>query len=335
VRLLPAAIASGFWGSAAAMVASGLLIALLLGAAVFVAARPRRESAARRLARFGVLDSDPEPEEAPPARRGNGVRGGPLAAIERPLKDRHRWRRFEEELDVAGIEIAAIEILAATVAATALAMILIAALAPFAALALLGLLIPVAVRAAIDRKVRKVRQKFADSLADTLQVVASAIRAGHSMVGAFAVLQEEAAEPAKGEFRRIVVGERVGVPLEDSIREVARRMANRDMEQLALVAIIQRETGGNTAEMIDRVVETLRERAELRRMMAALTAQGRLSRGVITALPVVLLAILSLINPDYIAPLFQTAGGRIMLVLAGVLIAVGSLAIKRIVDVRA
>ena len=111
-------------------------------------------------------------------------------------------------------------------------------------------------------------------------------------------------------------------------------MASRDMEQLALVAIIQRETGGNTAEIIDRAVETLRERAELRRLAATLTAQGRLSRGIVTALPVFLLAIISLINPDYMTPLFQTAAGRIMLVLAGLLIAAGSLAIKRIVDVQ-
>jgi tight adherence protein B len=324
----------GFWGSAAAMVTAVLAIALLLGVAVLAAARPRREPLARRLARFGVPEAEPEPQEAPTALRDAGLSGGPLAAVERPLKEKERWRRFEEELDVAQIEMPAIEIVAATVAATLLAMILIAAVAPFALLALFGLLIPPVVRALLDRRVRAVREKFADSLADNLQVVASAIRAGHSMVGALAVLVEEAAEPAREEFRRVVAAERVGVPLEDAIREAARRMANRDMEQLALVAIIQRETGGNTAEIIDRAVETIRERAELRRMMSTLTAQGRLSRGIITALPVVLLIAISALNPDYIAPLFNTAGGQIMLVLAGALIAAGSLAIKRIVDVR-
>jgi tight adherence protein B len=154
------------------------------------------------------------------------------------------------------------------------------------------------------------------------------------MVGALGVLIEEASEPAKEEFRRIVAGERVGVPLEEAIREVARRMENRDMEQLALVAIIQRETGGNTAEIIDRAVETIRERTELRRMMATLTAQGRLSRGIITALPIGLLLILSLLNPEYIAPLFKTGGGEAMLVVTAVMVTVGSLVIKRIVDVR-
>ena len=327
--------ASGFWGSTKAMVGVALLIALLIGAAVLAAIGPRRESVVERLARFGVIGGDPGPEQALPARRDAGARaGGPLAAIERPLEGRDWWQRFEESLDVAEIEVSAIKIVVATVVATLLAIVLIAVLAPFPLLAFLALLIPVAVRAVIDRKLRAVRERFAEDLADNLQVVASAIRVGHSMVGALAVLVEEATGPARDEFRRIVAAERVGVPLEDSIREVARRMASRDMEQLALVAIIQRETGGNTAEIIDRAVETIRERAELRRMMSSLTAQGRLSRGIVTALPLVLLAAISLINPSYMAPLFNTSGGQIMLLIGGTLVLVGSLAIKRIVDVR-
>lgn len=326
--------ATGFWASTTAMLAAGLLVMLLVGAAAMVLVAPRRESVVARLARFGVVAAEPEPEQVGVARREAGGPAGPLAAIERPLKEKERWRRFEEELDLARIETPAIEIAAAAVAGTLLAMIVLVAVAPFPALALLGLLVPFAVRALIERKAHQAREKFAESLADNLQAVASAIRAGHGMVGALSVLVEEAAEPAREEFRRIVAAERVGVPLEDSIREVARRMENRDMEQLALVAIIQRETGGNTAEIIDRAVETIRERAELRRMMATLTAQGRLSRAIVTALPVFLLVAISAINPDYMKPLFETGGGQIMLVLAAGLVLAGSLAIKRIVDVR-
>jgi tight adherence protein B len=326
----------GFWGSAAAMLAAGLLGALLLAAAVFAWLRPRREPLARRLVRFGLPGAQPEAGQgAPAAPRDAGAPAGPLAALERPLKERERWRRFEQELDVAGIETPAIELAAALAAATLLAMIAIGALAPFPLLALLGLLVPLAARALLERRTGAVRQRFADGLADNLQVVASAIRAGHSMVGSLAVLVEEAAEPAREEFRRIVASERVGVPLEDSIRAAARRMRNRDLEQLALVAIIQRETGGNTAEVIDRAVETIRERAELRRLMSTLTAQGRLSRAIVTALPVVLLIAISALNPGYISPLFKTGGGQLMLIVAAVMVVAGSLVIKRIVEVEA
>jgi tight adherence protein B len=318
----------GFWGSRIAMVVAGLLMALLLGVAVFTAFRPRRESVVERLSRLGV--HTPHDSED----RSESAAGGPLGAIESRLAGRRPWIRFNERLDVAEIEIPAIEILVGTAAATLLAMMLIGAASPFHPLALFALIIPFGVHAAIERRVRGVRERFADDLADNLQVIASAIRAGHSMVGALAVVAEEATDPAQTEFRRIAAAERVGVPLEDSIREAAHRMESRDLEQLALVAIIQRETGGNTAEIIDRAIETIRERAELRRMMESLTAQGRLSRAVVTALPLVLMAALSVINPGYLAPLFETTGGQALLTVAALMVVAGSLAIKRIVEVR-
>jgi tight adherence protein B len=330
----PPAPPEGFWSSTGAMLGAGALIALLFGAAVFAAVRPRRESVAERFARLGVIGRAPRPEREQPQLHHDGAASGPLAAVERSLAGGERWQRFVERLEVAGIDTPAAEVVAATAAATLLAIVLIAALAPFALLALLALLIPLAVHAAIDRRARRVRRRFADDLADNLQVVASAIRSGHSMVGALAVVAEEATGPARDEFRAIVAAERVGVPLEDSIRESARRMESRDMEQLALVAIIQRETGGNTAEVIDRAVETIRERAELRRMMDSLTAQGRLSRVIITALPIFLLIALSLINPGYLAPLFHTTGGQVLLAVAAGMVLAGSLVIKRIVEFR-
>lgn len=327
----PPAPAIGFWGSRRAMLATAALVALLLAVAVFAALRPRRESVVERLARLGVGGSAHRPAaEASPAPVG----GGPLAALERSLAGGERWQRLEERLDVASIDVDAIEIVAATLAATLVAMLLIAAAAPFALLAVFALLVPAAVHMAIERRARAVRDRFAEDLADNLQVVASAIRAGHSMVGALAVVAEEASGPAQREFQAIVAAERVGVPLEDAIREAGRRMESRDMEQLALVAIIQRETGGNTAEVIDRAVETIRERSELRRMMKSLTAQGRLSQVVVTALPVFLLVALSVINPGYLSPLFQTTGGQLLLVVAATMVVAGSLAIRRIVEVR-
>ncbi len=329
----PAPAPAGFWGSTAAMAGAGALVALLLAAGLFIAIRPRRESAVERLARLGVGPRGAPAEAGAGGGSATGP-GGPLAPFERALGGGERWRRLEERLDVAAIETPAVEIVVATVAVTLLAMIVIAAVAPFALLALLALFVPAAVHAAIERRAGRVRRRFADDLADNLQVVASAIRSGHSMVSALAVVAEEATGPARDEFRGIVAAERVGVPLEDSIRESARRMDSRDMEQLALVAIVQRETGGNTAEVLDRAVETIRERSELRRMMASLTAQGRLSRAIVTALPIFLLIALSVINPGYLSPLFHTAGGEILLTVAACMVVAGSLVIKRIVEVK-
>jgi tight adherence protein B len=111
-------------------------------------------------------------------------------------------------------------------------------------------------------------------------------------------------------------------------------MASKDFEQVALVAALQRETGGNTAEVLDRVTDTVRDRVALHRMIKTLTAQGRMSRWVVSGLPVALLLAITLINPEYIRPLYVEPLGRALLVLAGLMVVSGSLVIKRIVDIK-
>jgi tight adherence protein B len=131
-----------------------------------------------------------------------------------------------------------------------------------------------------------------------------------------------------------VADEQLGVPLEDAIRSVVQRMENQDFEQVALVASLQRRTGGSMAEVLERVTETIRERFELRRMVQTLTAQGRMSRWIVSALPVGLLAVITALNPGYTQPLFTSTGGRLALLFAAVMVTAGSYVIKRIVDIK-
>jgi tight adherence protein B len=182
--------------------------------------------------------------------------------------------------------------------------------------------------------VRRQRNRFVDQLPDNLQVIASAMRAGHSFAGALSVVVEDAPEPTGRELRRVIADERLGVPLDVAMASAVRRMDSKDLEQIALVAVLQRETGGNTAEVLDRVTEAVRERLALRRMVASLTAQGRMSRWVLTGIPIFLLVMLTLINPTYMNALYTTTVGRILLALCAVMITAGSLVIKRIVDIK-
>jgi tight adherence protein B len=124
------------------------------------------------------------------------------------------------------------------------------------------------------------------------------------------------------------------VPLDDALDRVARRMESRDLEQVAIVAALQREAGGNTAEVLDHVADVVRERIELRQLVRTLTAQGRLTRWILTALPPFLALIISWLNPGYLAPLFHHSGGRVILVVAGLMVVTGSLVIKRIIDIK-
>jgi tight adherence protein B len=132
----------------------------------------------------------------------------------------------------------------------------------------------------------------------------------------------------------VVADEQLGVPLDHSLEVVARRMDNRDLDQVALVATLQRDTGGNTAEVLDRVTDTVRARFELRRLVKTLTAQGRMSRWVVSLLPLGLFTVITLMNPGYLRPLYTHTSGRILLVISVIMIVSGSLVIRRIVNFK-
>ena len=110
-------------------------------------------------------------------------------------------------------------------------------------------------------------------------------------------------------------------------------MANRDIEQVALLAELQRTSGGNSAEILDTVVGTIRERAEIRRLVLTLTAQGRMARWILTALPIVLTGFLWLVHPEVMANFFRSSNGQIALLVAALMVAAGSFVIQRIVDI--
>jgi tight adherence protein B len=124
------------------------------------------------------------------------------------------------------------------------------------------------------------------------------------------------------------------VNLEDAFQIAVERMENKDLDQVALVARLQREVGSNSAEVLDRVVETVRARMELRRLVQTLTAQGRFSRWVLTALPVGLALILMIMGHDYMHPLLYTGVGRLMLLGCALMVTLGSWLIARIVDIE-
>src|SRR5205823_1859715 len=252
----------------------------------------------------------PPEEERPTAVLTDRVEEG----TERLLRRTQWWGRFLDELELAGITWSPRRIILFTFIGTFIIIWFLSLVTGSLLVALLGLAIPFVVRAFIRRKVARKRQLFAEQLPDNLQVLASALRAGHSFIGALSVVVEDAPEPSRSEFRRVIADEQLGVPLEDALHVVVERMESRELEQVALVAAVQRNSGGNTAEVLDRVTETIRERFELRRLVRTLTAQGRLSRWVVSLLPVFLLTVITLMNPSYMHVLYSSSTGRIALV---------------------
>jgi tight adherence protein B len=314
------------WQSWVTMLVFALLFAALIGLALFAALRPPQSTVRRRLSDFvSTAKTQQESREALASRI--------FEETERSLEETRWWRGFKEALELANVRIKPVQLLLGTLVLTLFAMWLLGTIVAAPA-ALLGLAVPFAVRSVIMRRVEKKRRAFGDQLPDNLDVVASGLRAGHSIVGALALVVNDAPEPSRSEFQRVVADEQLGVPLEDALGVVAQRMKSRDVEQVALVASLQRETGGNSAEVLDRVTESIRERSALRRLVRTLTAQGRMSRWVVSFLPVGLLLIISVLNPAYMKPLFTHASGRIMLAFAATMIVAGSLVIKKIVDIK-
>ena len=312
------------------MLVVALSIAGLLAFTVFSLLMPRRRTLRIRMAEFVSIRAPRVESDATLGRVGSRV----LVGAERSLEGTKWWARFKETLELAEIRTSATKIALWTLASTLLLMWLLALILGSVLFALIGLGVPLIVRSLIFRKLERRRKLFAEQLPDNLQVLASALRAGHSFVGALSVVVDDADDPSRTEFRRVIADEQLGIPLEDAIRAVVKRMDNEDLEQVALVAALQRQTGGNMAEVLERVTETIRERFELRRMVQTLTAQGRMSRWIVTALPIGLLIAISVINPDYTKPLFEATGGRIALMFAGVMLVAGSLVIKKIVNIK-
>jgi tight adherence protein B len=319
------ALGDVFWLSPAAALIAALACGLLVGAIVLVLLRRRGGGLLERIRQFVPILDHEGAESRPAARSKPADRSGTRVGA---------WARLEEDLDIAGIRVSARRLALATVAGTAVAMWLFATLADTGGAALIGLAVPVAVRAFVKVKAMRQRRVFADQLADNVQVIASAMRAGHSFVGALSVVVEDAPEPSRREFLRVVNDERLGKPIEASFRELAARMGNDELDHIGLVARLQTQTGGNTAEVLDRLVETLRSRADLRRLVRTLTAQGRLGGWVVSGLPVAVLAAMSVLNPSYAQKIFATGAGHVMLVLSATLIVLGSLVIRRIVDIK-
>jgi tight adherence protein B len=316
-----------FVRSAGGMFVTALLAAALVGCALLLLIRPRRRGVRRKLAEFISL---PVIEERA---RKQASKDLPFDRAEKTLAGSGWWARFKQDLDIGRVRISPMQIVFWTAAVTLIAVYLLALIiGPLAGF--LGLLVPFAVRGVIRRRVHQQQELFASQLPDNLQVLASALRAGHSLVGALSVVVDDSPEPSHTEFRRVVADEQLGVPLEDAIETVAERMDSTDLRQVGLVAALQHETGGNTAEVLDSVAETVRERFELRRLVNTLTAQGRMSRWILTGLPVLLLVVITLLNPGYIEPLYTHTAGRVLLVIAAMMVTAGSLVIKKIINIR-
>src|SRR6185437_9006381 len=175
---------------------------------------------------------------------------------------------------------------------------------------------------------------FAAQLSDALELVARALRAGHSLAAGMHVVAEEMPAPVSKEFGRVYEEQNLGIPLEEALKSMCDRVPNLDLKFFVTSVAIQRQTGGDLAEILDRIGHVIRERFKILGQVKALTAEGRLSGVVLIALLIGLFLMMLYMKPDYIELLWKDPMGVKMSIGAVVLMLLGSFAIKKIVDIK-
>jgi tight adherence protein B len=177
-------------------------------------------------------------------------------------------------------------------------------------------------------------KKFNTALPDAIELMARALRAGHSMASSIEVVAEQSVEPLGSEFAVVFQQQKFGIPFRDAILQLGERIPSKDLHFLITAILVQKETGGDLTEILDRTTHVIRERVRIEGEIRTYTAQGRLTGWILAALPVIMLVIINIMTPGYSKVLFHDPVGQGLLYAGGALITVGTLIIRKIVDIQ-
>jgi tight adherence protein B len=307
-----------------------IAVAVLLVAVLDLPARRRR----RRLLERRI--------KAPKGQGGASEEGQPTSwipasvasAAERMAESAGFAKRLDGRLERAGASLRPGEFVAGTAMATLVlglagGLIFRSFLGGFL-FALLGTLVPIV---ALGIAMRRRLNRLHGQVVDVLMIIASSLRAGHSFLQAIDMVSKEISEPAAGEFSRAVSEIRLGRPVQEALNSMAERMGSEDFDWAMMAVNIQREVGGNLAEVLDTVGETLRDRETVRRQVKVLAAEGKLSARILTVLPFAIGLYIAKINPGYLNLLFTTQLGLVMLIGASALMLLGIFIMRRMVRI--
>jgi tight adherence protein B len=186
----------------------------------------------------------------------------------------------------------------------------------------------------LEMRRKKRLRKFETQLPDVLNLLSGSMRAGFSFAQGLEAVAEEASEPARRELQRVYAESRLGRPIEDSLEESADRMQSIDLVWAVMAIRIQREVGGNLAELLDTVADTMTERERLRHEIVALTAEGRMSAWVLGVFPPAFAVVLYMIQPDYMSTLFNSTIGVMAVVVSAVMAGFGFLWLRKIMAIE-
>lgn len=184
------------------------------------------------------------------------------------------------------------------------------------------------------RKRKKRIQRLVEQLPDVFELMSQALRAGHSLASAIQLVSQQMPDPIGGEFARVFHEQNLGIKVEEALLNMAGRVDQLDVRFFVTAVLIQRQTGGDLAEVLDKIGKVIRDRVQLLGTVQALTAEGRLSGWVLLALPILVFFVSMMVNKDYAHMLLDTPTGQWMLIIAGIMDLLGLAMIKKIVNIK-
>jgi tight adherence protein B len=311
-----------------------LLVFLLLFGPGWRSARPYR-ALRQRLSPYSLTAAIADERTRPTAFGSSEWAGRATAMAETLVRRGNLEEAFLDRLEAAGLNMRVAEFVLISLGSAFIPPLLVLILTQnFLLAALVVLLGTVGPFLYLAVMASRRQAKFDEQLPSTLQLVAGALQAGHSLQQAVDTVVHEAADPIATEFQRVLTEARLGRPLEEAFEAMAKRTKSLDFEWTVMAIRLQRQVGGNLAEVLSTVSQTIRDRYTLKRQIKALSAEGRLSSVILSVLPVLLFAGLLLLNPVFLRPLYTTTVGIMMMAGAAVLMILGVFWLKKITEIK-
>lgn len=291
---------------------------------------PPSTRAARRRGGAAAGSAGPDAPPVETAIISRAVELASQAAAKRGLVD-----VLQTKLDQAGLPLRAGELIffhmAGLVAAGLVAMFVTQSVAATVLLVALGAAAPFL---AVAQARRRRAARFHDQLPDTLTLIGGALKAGYSFLQAVDMVVAETLPPMSDEFKRVITESQLGLPVEQALEHMAERVDSINFRWTVMAIKVQREVGGNLAEVLDILANTIRERDAVGRQIRALTAEGRLSAIILYVLPFAVATLLYAMNPTYLSVLFTSSTGILMIVFAAIMLVVGGVWLKKVVSIE-
>jgi tight adherence protein B len=265
----------------------------------------------------------------------SAVVAGLFGATEQAFGHRRLWLRLQRKLERADLPLRTVEFAYIMLGCA----FLLAFLAAITGRSSLGILIALAVGAAlpylwVSMKARRRVYAFENQLPDLLVTLAASLKAGHSFKQGIQTVVDEGQEPASKELGRVLTDTRLGRPMDDALAETAERIGSKNFSFVITAVTIQRQVGGSLAGLFDMVADTVRQRQQFARKIRGLTAMGRASAYVLIGLPFFVAFAITLLNPDYMDPLYNTSTGHKLIMFGLVMMGFGSLILKKLVSFK-